>query len=122
LAKMEVPSLEKSIFKFQPKHNSFLEDETRAWAWYLVLGPTADQQFKDAIFTVAQFGVNFTNSMVVCPAKSQDGPLAKEVAKWITANGGGKEGKKGKGRGKGKKADADDGMEEGAAGKRPRKG
>jgi hypothetical protein len=125
LKAMEPDSVSHSVFRLRPKHDMPHKDDDRAWVWQIVVGITASQNFRDLLAYVSAFDCKF-KGVVVAPAKTEDGPLVKELLKWLKAGGGGSKGRAAAGdpdlqglfadcREEDKDEEGDDGMHGGAA-------
>ena len=96
LIKMEPKMVDKNIFRLKPKYAQPHVDEDRAWVGDIVVGVAAENQFREALFEISGFDVRF-KGIKVAPARTEDGPLVRELEKWI--KGGGKGGGRGGGKG-----------------------
>ena len=82
LKSMSPAVVEHSIFRLKPKFNEPHADEQRPWVWFLSVGVTASQQFREALAFLAAYDTKFSNC-AVAPSKSQDGPLIDAIQGWL---------------------------------------
>ncbi len=86
LQTLTIPDIVQSVFRLKPKYPKYLEEDNRAWIWLLVIGVAAPAHFREAMVTLGNFHCTFEKNLVMAPSRSQDGPLAKDLAKWIKAH------------------------------------
>ncbi|CAK0895742.1 unnamed protein product [Prorocentrum cordatum] len=87
-SKLDPAVVAKSVFRLKPKHKTYLEEDGRAWVWFLVIGVAAPVAFRDTIYELTRFEVKY-DGLSVRQGKTQDGPLAKELAAWLKGTKGG---------------------------------
>jgi len=87
LTALQPGEAETSIFRLKPKHATYLEDEGRAWVRFLVIGVGASDKFRAAMLELMRFEIKF-DGCSVRQGRTQDGPLAKELSKWLRGEAG----------------------------------
>lgn len=95
---LQGPDIEANVFRLKPRHDTPHAEGNRAWVWFLMFSSFANQEFKDGWRTLCAYDLKL-DSINVAPARSQDGPITKQIVEWL---GGGKGGGGGKGKGGGK--------------------
>ena len=79
---MQPQDVDQNIFRLKPRYQTPHQDAARAWTWLLVVGVAASVAFREAIALLARFDVKF-KGLVLAPARTEDGPIIKEIEKWL---------------------------------------